>query len=198
MKNVDQSKFEKRIDILLEAYKMINDEAKIYLNEIFKCFIYAAIIIGVFLGGEIGLFGEENPKFREYIPFALVILIIYFLSLAYNYISILRYRGILERKINFIFDERVLDYDSFYKRKILSSGFIGMKSKWYAKLPSPNFLLGILISVTLFVLISSSELLTNTRLSLLLLIICGVIAVYVYLIYPSIIKKKIKNEYHDE
>jgi len=195
---VDQYKFEKKIDVLLEAYKMINDEAKTYLNEIFKSFIYAAIIIGLFLGGEIGIFGEGNLKFREYIPFALVILIIYFLSLAYNYISILRYRGVLERKINAIFDERVLDYDHFYKREILSSGFIGVKSKWYAKLPSPNFLLGILIFITLLVLISSSESLTNTRLSLLLLIICGVLAVYVYLIYPAIIKKKIKNEYHKD
>lgn len=69
MSNVKENK-ELSIQVLLESYKIINEEAKTFLNEMIKCFIYSAALIGIYLGVD---FGSANVaiKLKSYMPYTL-------------------------------------------------------------------------------------------------------------------------------
>lgn len=135
----------------------------------------------------------EKLNYHKFLDTLLILLIAYFLSVAYLYIGATRYKGIIENKINVILDSNILEYDSKFKPQIVTSGFLIFGKKWYQKFPAPNLLLGIMLVATFSILFYSEDSIKNINLALLLLVICSFIALYVFIIFPILINKKFKN-----
>ena len=151
-------------------------------------------MIAVYLG-----WGIVNPstnnefikKIGDYIPYGFLLLVIYFLSLSYIRLSLTTYRLTLEKRINSIIGENILNLHSTYLDSVQSKGFLRFSKKWYGILPTPMVLLGFLIFIGAIIVFYFSNITQNKNLILCLIIACGLVALYTFYIYPAIVRKRL-------
>jgi len=179
------------LQVLLEEYRSVSEEIRIYLQEMIKCFPYAAIFIALYLGWGIegqGLTSSSlASKIKEYVPYGFVLLSVYFLSLAYIRVGLSRYRASLEKKINDLAGNDLMLLDSKYVGNIQSMGFLRFGNSWYERVPTPMLFLGFLIMVTGLLVFSLDSIKRQTGVILALLFACVLITLYVFFIYPRLI-----------
>jgi VIT1/CCC1 family predicted Fe2+/Mn2+ transporter len=180
------------IDILLEEYRTVSQEIQLYLNEIIRCFLYATVLVGIYLGWGIadpnGI-SQITQKIANYIPYGFFILGIYFLSLSYIRLSLAGYRAILENKINKYVGSNLMNLNSKYLEAVHEKGTLRISKKWYGILPTPMIFLGILIFIASILIFFFSKIATNRYIILILMFLCGLVALYVFFVYPTILKK---------
>ena len=181
-----------RIDILIENYKLVNEESKSYLTEMLRCFIYAAIVFAIGFGyGEI----KEIGRIIKYMPFAILGLMVYFLSLGFMYVNVCRYKAQIERQINAIAKENLFGFEFMYKPELLKTGLLPVGKKGFPLLPLPNLLLGIVMIIGFILLIQTIPELKGYRNELIgLSILFGALACYVFLIIPRVIEMHQKRK----
>jgi len=181
------------LQILLEEYKTVSEELRIYVKEMIQCFPFAAILIGIYLGW--GVSGDNNQAYsianriQEYVPYGFVLLSVYFLGLAYIRVGLSRYRAYLENKINEIVGSELMHWDSDFAYKVQSSGFLKLGEAWYARLPTPLLFLGFLIAASSIIVFTSDIVHKQTTIILFLLLACGLTALYIFFVYPKLIDR---------
>lgn len=186
-----------KLNALIENYKLVNEEVKSYLSEMIRCFLYAVAVISIGLGYGIT---TDNSKYLvkiiDYMPFALIGLIIYFLTLGTMYVSASRYKAQVESKINKIAGENLFEYDSIFKPEIMRLGFLP-NSKGKKVYPLPNPILGLVVLAAFFLLVSKSTILNNsTYISYFIAggILISLLSIYVFVFIPKIIEKYQKKK----
>lgn len=182
-----------KIDALIENYKVISEESQSYLTEMLRCFPYAAIVLAIALGfgGLTDLTkGVKAEELVQYMPLALLGLIIYFFSLGFMYINATRYKAEIEKKINEIANDNLFGFELQYKPELLKTGFLPIGKKKKRILPIPNFFLGIMILGVYIYLVAESK---HPILYISIGIIFGILALYVFLIIPRVIEEYQKN-----
>ena len=190
MKEVKPSMTDAKLSVLTEQYKLITEEGRIYLREIFKCFTYAAFLIAIYLGLESEILGKGISNLRRYMPIAIVGLSIYYLTLSYSVVIIQRYKGEIEKKINRVISEDLLDYEFDYKRRVIMSGFITIDNRKKFGFPTPNIILGVAFFILILLVFLGVEI-KGKNVEVGLLIFCGFMTVYTFLIAPNVIDKKV-------
>lgn len=181
------------LQILLEEYKTVSEELRIYVKEMIQCFPYAAILIAIYLGW--GIAGDNNQAYsianriQEYVPYGFVLLSVYFLGLAYIRVGLSRYRAYLENKINEIAGNELMHWDSSFAYTVQSSGFLKLGEAWYARLPTPLLFLGFLIAAGSIIVFTSDIVHKQTVVILSLLLACGLTALYIFFVYPKLIDR---------
>lgn len=189
------------LQVLLQEYRTVSEEIRIYVQEMIKCFPYAAVLVALYLGWGIG--GDQNQansianKIREYMPYGFVLLSVYFLGLAYVRVGLSRYRAHLERTINELAGKRLMGLDSSYLVAVQSTGFLRLGKPWYARVPTPLLFLGFLITAAGLAVFTTERIREETIIVLFLLVGCGLTALYVFFVYPSLVdraRKRSQNE----
>jgi|GEM_PF-4044706 len=182
---------ERDLQVLLEEYRMINNEILLYLKEMIRCFVYAAILVGVFLGVGVGAGDDKGSILKEiqqYLPYGLPVLAVYFLVLSYIRIGLTSRRWALEKRVNALMGSELLGLESFAAR-VQSHGFIKIGRAWYAKLPTPMLLLGLLIFAGAALVFGVGGITYEGSLFFYCLLACGLLALYVFFIYPRLAKR---------
>jgi hypothetical protein len=174
-----------RINILIENYKLINEETKSYHTEMMRCFIYTAIVFAIGFG-----YGDKQEigSIIKYMPFAILGLMVYFLSLGFMYVNACRYKAQIEKQINKIAGENLFGFELLHKPELLKTGFLPIGKKSIRLLPIPNLLLGIVMIVAFILLVKNTEeLKIYYRKFFIISILFGALACYVFLVIPRII-----------
>ncbi len=169
-----------KIDILIENYKVISEESSNYLTEMMRCFLYAAAVVAIGFG-----YGEKTENLVTYMPFALLALIIYFLSVGFQYVNANRYKAQIEYKINHLAKEQLIDFELVYKPEISRSGMLPIGKKNNRLLPVPNFLIGVITLVALYFLVKDKKYSTFVMIAGGLF---SMMAIYVFIVIPAIIE----------
>lgn len=179
--------------VLLENYKIVSTEIYIYLKEKMRCFLYASILMALYFGVGIEKEAELLQKLRSYIPFGFLILIVYYLGISYWCMALMQYRASIEQKINKLYGKPLITLDSYITDKIHRYGFLQIGEKKFAKIPSPQFFLGIIASSILFIMLIGIELPKESSIKFVLLGICFLLAIYVFFLFPKLVRKEIHN-----
>jgi len=180
-----------RIKILLEEYHTVCDEIKMYVQETTRCLAFGAVLAGLYLGWGTG--SSSNPsdfsiKVREFVPYALVILVIYFLSIVYIRLGLCHFRSILENKINIAAGSTIMSFESEFLKKVQSRAYLRLGKSWYARLPTPMLLLGFLVAAAFFVLYLVDKIGNQKYVVLSLLSVCAIVAAFVFFGYPRLLE----------
>ncbi|SRR6266496_2616565 len=185
-----------KLDALIEQYKVLSGESQSYLQEMMKCFLYAAIVIAVGVGANL----KEIGDIKAYMPLALLGLIIYFLTLGFMFVSNNVYKGEIEKRINKLSEPDVLfDYESKYKPHLISVGVLPVRiwGKLWRIGVMPNPLLGVFLIGGFYIMANQTKTFEGkTWLLFLILSIMVILSIYVFVIVPRIIKKNI-NDWKD-
>ena len=86
-----------KINLQLEEYRTVSTEVHLYIQESFRCFMYAAILGAIYLGR-----GGAADEIHQYIPYGFVLLVLYYFSIYYLGICLSRYRAKLEKDLYLI------------------------------------------------------------------------------------------------
>lgn len=178
--------------ILVEFYKLLSEEQRIYLREQLKCFFYAAILVALYFGVGLGPESEILTKIRPYLPLGLLVLIVYYLTIYYLSMAVAQYQADIEKKINELYKKPLIIYDSFC-REIKRYGFLRINSKFFPLIPTPSLILGLIIAFVLIIMLFGTEIPRSSALKIFLIGTCSIMALFVFFIFPSMVKKKIKN-----
>ena len=186
---------EKKIDILWEAYKLFDEESGRLEKEMLRCFIYAAVVIAIpfgvtKLGGDKNI-GATIEKTKRLVPFAIILVYYYYLTLMYFVICISIYKSGIEKKINdLVGDSNFINYNSLFTDKIYSKVLLPI---WKKRLiPSPNLILAFLILGAIITVTFSEDLLPAGGWSIVFYLICGFtvfITLYVFFHLSEVVKK---------
>ncbi len=187
---------EDKINVLIESHKLISEETKQYRTEMMRSFVYAAFVLALALG-----FDPENTgKLVKYMPYAMIGLLVYFLSIGFMYVSANRYKAQLEYRINKLAQETLVDFELRFKPELISRGLLPRPGKPGRFFPTPNIMLGIIVIVGFVIMISvnfsweKDEILHAITL-LITAIIMVLIGVYVFVYVPRIIEDYQKKRY---
>ena len=185
----------KKIDILWEGYKLFDEESGRLEKEMLRCFIYAAVVIAIPFGVT-KLGGDENigatiEKTKRLVPFAILLVYYYYLTLMYFVICISIYKSGIEKKINdLVGDNNFINYNSLFTYKIYSKVLLPI---WKKRLiPSPNLILAFLILGAIITVTFSEDLLPAGEWSIFFYLICGFtvfITLYVFFHLSEVVKK---------
>jgi hypothetical protein len=182
---------ELELQVLLEEYRTLNGELLLYVQEMIRCFVYLAILVGAYLGVGLGVGNKQNgviSTIQQYLPYGLPVLALYFLVLSYIRIGLSTRRGILERKINELMGTELMGLDSFTQR-VQSRGFVSIGEAWYAKLPTPMPFLCILIFIGAVLIFGTGNVTYKSGVFFYSVLACGLLAVYVFFVYPWLAKR---------
>jgi len=184
----DETKF----SALLENYKLIHEELKTYQSEMMKCFLYAVVVLGIALG--YGAVENKVDKIIDYMPFALLGLSIYFLTLGSMYVMASRYTSQIEKKINDLAKDKIFEYESKFRPEFVRRGFL-RNSKGKRIFPLPNVILGIMMVVAFLFLVDKSQITHHYFWWFFgCAIVLGLMTWYVFVIIPGIIESQQKLE----
>jgi hypothetical protein len=178
---------------LLESYKIVSTEIQLFLKEKIKCFLYAAILMALYLGVGIGKDAEVLQKVSNYLPLGFIMLIAYFLILQYISMVLIQYRGSLEMRINKLLGQSLIDLDSRVTKDTQRYGYLKKGGRALTKIPSPSLFFGLIAAIIVFIIFIDIELIKIPALKFLLLGLCSIMAIYVFFIFPKFLEKKIHD-----
>jgi len=192
---------ELKYNILIEEYKRVGNEVAIYTKEMMKTFIYGSTLVGIYFGW--GLHIDDNSSqlsqnIQSALPYAFFLLAMYFLSLSYIKISLMRFIADIENKINNVAYENLLTLESVYRQNVLSRGFVRFGKAQLACLPTPVVFFGILVAFALLTVFITDAIESHKAITLAMLFACGFGAIYVFFVYPRILDKAIKIQNNEK
>jgi cytochrome bd-type quinol oxidase subunit 2 len=189
----DTEEKEGKLQAALEEYKTVSAEFQQYTQEGMRCFAYAGILIALYLG--LGITGDASQttalqmKVQEYVPYGFVLLLVYFLSMAYVREGLGRYRAHLEARINGILGADIMQFDSKYSPAVTGQGFLKLGKAWYNRIPTPPLFLALLITAATIVVFTSDLIRRQTIVLLTMIGACAFTALYIYIIYPRLLDR---------
>lgn len=178
--------------ILFEFYKLLSEEQRIYLNEELKCFFYATILVALYFGVGVGTNLNILNEIRPFLPIGLLVLIVYYLTIYYLSMAVAQYQAKIEQQINELYGKQLITYDSFCKG-IKRYGFLRLGLKFFPLIPTPSLILGLIIAFVLIIMFLGTEFPRSSTLKLILIGTCCIMAIFVFFIFPSLVKKKIHD-----
>lgn len=178
-----------KIKLLVEEYKTVSGELRLYVQETFRCIMYAAILVALFLGWG----SDKVNNISEYMPFGFVLLVIYYLSIYYVSTCLSRYRADLEENINkFVDHDNLLGLDSFYNPRTRSKGRLNLgDNDHYNFWPTPLVLLLIILAASIVIVFVEKEMLNEKYFIMILLGLCCLIGFYIFYKTPKLIEEHI-------
>ena len=179
---------EQKVNALIEGYKMINEEVSNYQKEMIRCFLYSVVVLAIGLG--YGIKEGDISAIIEYMPFALLGLTLYFLTLGTMYVIANRYKARIETKVNRLAGEPLFEYESKFKPEFLRNGLL-RNGRGKRRYPLPNVLLGVMMAGAFLYLASRSKFTSSDFVLYTLLgVAVGSLCIYVFIWIPAIIEKR--------
>ena len=174
---------DKRVDILLAEYRAVSQELTLYISELFRCVLYGAALAAAYIG--IGLSSrEELSQMQRYVPYAFVLLIVYFLAISTIRINLSGQRAALETALNRVAGvDGLLSWESSVAKALQSRGVMRWRGR---RIPTPMLLLGIILVASAFGLLATNVNRPEQPVVAAALLACTVLAGYVFFWYPQV------------
>ena len=122
---------------LVEVYRIVSEDIRQYVSEMFRALPYAAVLAALYLG--FGLQDDRGPaaqRIVEYTPYAFFLLALYFLVIAYIKTGLAVYRLTLERRLNELQGRNIFEIESFAE-VVQARGRLRLGRRWYTHAPTP-------------------------------------------------------------
>lgn len=171
-----------RVRIMLEEYRILAEDTRLFDQELIRCFLYLAGVAGVYLG-----WGSGNPQIRLYAPYALVLLVLYFLTLSTLKFNLSAGRSHLETRINQeMKGEPLLTWESLYVPRVQRIKVLRFHGdKWYNAAPSTPLIFGLVLAIAALALFGTSVAGPSRLLILVLFVVSGMLVIWVFFAYPK-------------
>ena len=184
---------QKKIDVLWEMYKLLDAESASLVKETLRCFIYASVLIAIPFGISKVVTDQEIPlqEISYMVPFAILVVYYYYLTLMYFVICIGIHKAGIEKKINALAEDiNLLNYNSLFADKIYGTIWL----RFYNKniMPTPNVILAAFVVLSICTVTIYKNLLPSGTWLSVFTILCLFTLLVTYFVFfrvPKVVKE---------